>query len=174
MVKSNNGLSSGGIQDGQPSLTVFSPIFAVPHPPTRPLFLIGLKSLLQFLYLVHFWISCKFDPHFERSDLVLPEEVHPDGDGCEDVSIAARWLLDCYLQHGVAGVTGGIEEVKTVVKDLSHEQAGAVAGDVYNAAGKGTGDKLGVGSVHRMHFDGQVIDNAFGFALFDAHEVLVC
>jgi hypothetical protein len=25
-----------------------------------------------------------------------------------------------------------------------------------------------------MHFDGQVIDNAFGFALFDAHEVLVC
>ena len=163
MVKSNNGLLSGGIPGGQLSrrLTFFSPIFAVFHPPARPLFLIFLKSLLQFLSLFHLWISCKFDSHFERSDFLLPEEVHPDGDSGKDAIVNVWRVIDRYLQHGVVGVAGGIEKVEAVVENLGHEQAGAVTGNIYNTAGKGAGEGLAVISVHRMYFDGQVIDNTF-------------
>jgi hypothetical protein len=176
MVKSSNGLLSGGIPGGQLSrwLTVFPPIFVVLHPPARPLPLIFLKSLLQFLHLVHFWISCKFDSHFERSDLLLPEKVHPYWDSGKGAIFDVWRVIDGYLQNGVAGVAGGIEKVEAIVKDLGHEQAGAVAGNVYNAAGKGAGDKLAAIFVHRMHFDGQVVDNTFGFSLFNAHEGPVC
>lgn len=144
------------------------------HPPARSLFLIFLKSLLQFLPLLYFWISGKFDSHFERSDLLLSEEVHPDGDSGKDAIVNVWRVIDRYLQHSVASVAGGIKKVEAVVEDLGHEQAGAVAGNVYYAAGKGTGEEQAVIFVHRMHFDGQVVDNTFGFALFDAHKGPVC
>ena len=147
---------------------------AVSLPPIAPLFLIGAKSRPHLPHLVFFRILCEFHPHFEGPDLLLPEEVHPDGDSGKDAIVNVWRVIDRYLQHGVAGVAGGIEKVEAVVEDLGHEQAGAVAGNVYNATGKGTGEGLAVIFVHGMHFDGQVVDNAFGFALFDAHKGPVC
>jgi hypothetical protein len=53
---------------------------------------------------------------------------------------------------------------------LGHQQAGTVAGDVDNTAGKGTGEKLAVSSAYYIHSNGQVVDNAFRSTVFNAHE----
>ncbi len=143
---------------------------AMSLPPIAPLFLIVAKSRPHLPHLVLFWILCKFHPHFEGPDLLLPEYIHPDGQGDEGTRVDVGRMIDRQPEHGIVYVAGRVEDVKIVVHDLGHEEAGAVGRYIDDPPGKRTGEDLVVFLVHHMDLQGEKIGDAFGSAVFNVHK----
>jgi len=143
---------------------------AVSLPPIAPLFLIVAKSRPHLPHLVFFRILCEFHPHFEGPDLLLPEDIHPDGQGDEGTRVDVRRVIDRQPEYCIVCVAGRVENVKIVVHDLGHEQAGAVGRYIDDPPGKRTGEDLVVLLVHHMDLQGEKLGDAFGSAVFNVHK----
>lgn len=127
------------------------------------------QRFLNFPHVLLFRIPREFDPYLKGAYLLLSNERHPDRLGSKGAMLQLGWMIDGQVQQPLIRLAGRVEEVKTFVHDLAHQQARAMDRQVDDSSRERAGNDVAVPFVDDMHFKGEVIDKAGGSALLNVH-----